>query len=85
MLHTADNKKTNRSVLTLKKRESQRERGAFLWVRLYYILTPLPLRHIPDSDTLVLGIAEDQLLARVEDSTRHIVIMAPAGINLPCL
>lgn len=49
------------------------------------IIAPLPLGHIPDSDTLVLRIAEDQLLARMEDGTRHIVVMTTAGVNLPCL
>ncbi len=44
-----------------------------------------PFGHIPDPDALVLRVREDELLARVEDSTGHIVVVSAARIQLPCL
>lgn len=44
-----------------------------------------PFRHIPDTDAFVFRIAEDQFLPRVKDSTRDVVVMAPACVNLPGL
>lgn len=44
-----------------------------------------PFGHIPDPDALVLGVGEDELLARVEDGTGHVVVVAAARIQLPCL
>ena len=62
-----------------------RQRRAFPPAVVNTIITPLPLGHIPDADALVLRIAEDQLLARVEDGTRHVVVMTATGVNLPRL
>ena len=44
-----------------------------------------PLGGVPDPDGLVLRVGEDQVLARVEDHARHVVVVAPARVHLPCL
>ena len=44
-----------------------------------------PLGHIPHADALVLRVGQDELLARVEDGTGHVVVVAAARIQLPCL
>lgn len=44
-----------------------------------------PFGHVPHTDTLVLRVGQDELLAGVEDSTGHIVVVAPAGVQFPCL
>ena len=44
-----------------------------------------PLGGVPDPDGLVLRVGEDQVLARVEDHARHVVVVAPARVNLPRL
>lgn len=42
-----------------------------------------PLAHIPDSDGLVLGDGEDELVARVEESDADVVEVTSAGVDLP--
>lgn len=44
-----------------------------------------PLGHVPHPDALVFRVGKDELLARVEHCTGHIVVVATAGIKLPCL
>lgn len=44
-----------------------------------------PFGHVPHADALVLGVGQDELLARVEDGTGHVVVVAPARIQLPRL
>lgn len=44
-----------------------------------------PLRHVPHTDALVLRVGQDELLAGMEDSAGHVVVMSPAGVQLPCL
>ena len=44
-----------------------------------------PLGGVPDPDGLVLRVGEDQVLARVEDHARHVVVVAPARVHLPRL
>ena len=41
--------------------------------------------HVPDADGLVLAVADDQLLSRVEDDARHIVKVAATRVDLPRL
>lgn len=41
--------------------------------------------HIPHPDALVLRVGQDELLARVEDGTGHVVVVAAACVQLPCL
>lgn len=43
----------------------------------------LPLRHIPDTDALVLRVAEDEFLAGVKNGARDVVVMSAAGVYLP--
>jgi len=44
-----------------------------------------PLGHVPHSDGLVLGVWDDQVLARMKDGARDIVVVASASVDLPCL
>ena len=44
-----------------------------------------PLGHVPDADALVLAVAEDELLAGVEDGAADVVVVAAAGVHLPGL
>ena len=44
-----------------------------------------PLGHVPHADALVLAVAEDELLARVEDGAADVVVVAAAGVHLPGL
>lgn len=43
------------------------------------------LRHVPHTDSLVLAARDDELMARMEQRTGHIVEMPAHSINLPCL
>ena len=43
------------------------------------------LRHVPDANAPVLGVAEDQLLTRVEENAGDIGVVASAGVHLPGL
>lgn len=42
-----------------------------------------PLAHVPHPNALVLRVAENQLLPRVEQATGDIVVMASASIHFP--
>lgn len=44
-----------------------------------------PLGHVPHPDALVLRVGQDELLARVEDGTGHVVVVTAARIQLPRL
>lgn len=44
-----------------------------------------PLREVPNADTLVFRVGKDQLLFRMEQDARNIVVMATARINFPRL
>lgn len=44
-----------------------------------------PFGHVPHTDALVLGVGQDELLARVEDGTGHVVVVTATRIQLPCL
>lgn len=44
-----------------------------------------PFGHIPHPDALVLGVGQNELLARMEDGTGHVVVVTATGIQLPCL
>lgn len=44
-----------------------------------------PLGHIPHPDALVLRVGQDELLAWVEDSTGHVVVVTAASVQLPSL
>ena len=44
-----------------------------------------PLGGVPDPDGLVLRVGEDQVLPRVEDHARHVVVVAATRVNLPGL
>lgn len=41
--------------------------------------------HVPDADGLVLAVADDELLSRMEDDARHIVEVAATRVDLPRL
>ena len=43
------------------------------------------LGHVPDADRLVLGVAQNELLLRVEDGARDVVVVAAASVDFPCL
>ena len=62
-----------------------------LWFSISLILT-VPegveagaLGGVPDPDGLVLRVGEDEVLPRVEDHARHVVVVATAGVHLPSL
>lgn len=44
-----------------------------------------PLGHVPHSDALILRVGQDELLAWVEDSAGHVVVVPPTGVQLPRL
>ncbi len=44
-----------------------------------------PLGHVPDADALVLRVAEDEFLTRMEKDARHVVVVSPARVHLPRL
>lgn len=44
-----------------------------------------PLAHVPDSDGLILGDGEDELVSRVEESDADVVEVTSAGVDLPGL
>jgi hypothetical protein len=44
-----------------------------------------PLRHVPDSDGLVLRVGDDQVLPWVEDRAGDVVVVAATGVHLPGL
>lgn len=44
-----------------------------------------PFGHVPHPDALVLRVGQNELLAWVEDGTRHVVVVPTACIELPCL
>lgn len=48
-------------------------------------LDACPLGHVPHSDALILRVGQDELLARVEDSAGHVVVVPPTGVQLPRL
>lgn len=48
-------------------------------------LHPGPLGHVPHTDTLVLGVGQDELLAWVEDGAGHVVVVTAARVQLPRL
>eukprot|EP00962_Isochrysis_galbana_P057468 scaffold29832_cov112-Isochrysis_galbana.AAC.7 len=48
-------------------------------------LHPLPLRHVPHTDGLVLRVGDDELLLWVEERARHIVDVSAQRVNLPSL
>ena len=48
-------------------------------------LHPGPLGHVPHPDALVLGVGQDELLARVENGAGHVVVVTAARIQLPGL
>ena len=41
------------------------------------------LRHVPHTDALVLTVAQDELLARVEHDAGDVVVVAATGVDLP--
>ena len=41
-----------------------------------------PLLHVPHTDTLVLGIGEDQLRIRMEENGRDVVVVSTASVHL---
>ncbi len=43
-----------------------------------------PFGHIPHTDAFVLRVGQDELLARVEDSAGHVVVVTAACVQLPC-
>lgn len=43
------------------------------------------LGHVPNADALVFRVGEDQLLARVEQHARHVVVVAAARVHFPSL
>lgn len=44
-----------------------------------------PLGHVPDADRLVLRVRENELLARVEEDARHVVVVTAASVDFPGL
>lgn len=44
-----------------------------------------PLGHVPHPDALVLRVGQNELLAGMEDGARYVVIVPPAGVQLPRL
>lgn len=48
-------------------------------------LHPGSFGHIPHPDALVLRVGQDELLPWVEDGAGHIVVVAAACVQLPCL
>ena len=48
-------------------------------------MEPGPLGGVPDPDGLVLRVGEDEVLARVEDHARHVVVVTSASVHLPGL
>ena len=44
-----------------------------------------PLGHVPHTDALVFGVAENEFLAGVEKNARHVIVVAPARVHLPGL
>ena len=44
-----------------------------------------PLGGVPHPDGLVLRVGEDQVLPRVEDHARHVVVVPATRVNLPGL
>lgn len=46
-------------------------------------LNPGPFGHVPHPDALILRIGEDKLLAWMEDSTGHIVVVAATRVKFP--
>lgn len=45
----------------------------------------LPFAHVPDSNTLILGVTENQLLPRMKQTARNVVVVTAACVNLPRL
>lgn len=45
----------------------------------------ISLGHIPNSNRFVFTVGQDQFLARVENSTGHIVEMSTACVDFPSL
>ena len=43
----------------------------------------VPFGHVPDTDALVLGVAHDQFLSRVEQAARHIVVVTATCVHFP--
>ena len=43
------------------------------------------LRHVPHADRLVLRVGQDQLLPRVEQHARHVVVVATTSVHFPRL
>ena len=43
------------------------------------------LGHVPNTDRLVLGVGQDQLLTRVEGHAGHVVVVTAASVDLPSL
>lgn len=48
-------------------------------------LHPGSFGHIPNPDAFVLRVGQDELLPWVEDGTGHVVVVAAACVQLPCL
>ena len=44
-----------------------------------------PFGEVPEAYAAVLRVADDELLSRVEDDTRHVVVVAPTCVHLPGL
>ena len=45
----------------------------------------LPFGHVPHPDGFVLGVGEDEFLARVEENGRHVVIVTATCVHFPAL
>ena len=44
-----------------------------------------PFAHVPHTNTLVFGVTQNNLLARVEQTARHVVVVAATSVHFPRL